>query len=285
LNAAREATVMAEIDLEAEYNNRQRVPEHPAIMARWAAASSELRHTLTADLDLAYGPGERHRYDLFHPSGGAHEAPLAVYIHGGYWQRGDRKDYSFVARELTARGLRVALPSYSLCPAVSVADIVSEMRLFIGVLWRRLQRRPVLVGHSAGGHLAAALLASEWGRTAGVPTDVVCRACAISGVFELEPLVPTSLNHALRLTPQVAHAASPRFGPAPSKGCTFVAAVGGAESAEFLRQSRDMAAVWSACGVESECLVVPDADHFTVVDELTRPGSAMLERIVAMAAG
>ncbi|MGH6814529.1 MAG: alpha/beta hydrolase [Hyphomicrobiaceae bacterium] len=272
------------MDLEAEYNNRQRVPEHPAILARWAAASSEAVRTLRADLDLAYGPGERHRYDLFHPHAEPRDAPLVVYIHGGYWQRGDRKDYSFVVRELVANGLRVALPSYSLCPTVTVAEIAAEMRLFLSVLWQRLQRRPVVVGHSAGGHLAAVLLAADRSAVPDVPADLVRAAYAISGVFELAPLLSTSINDALRLTPETAEAASPRFRPAPPRGRTFVAAVGGAESSEFLRQSRDLAAAWSAQGVETEYVVVPNADHFTVVDELTRPGSAILTGIVKMAA-
>ena len=191
---------MSDLDYEAQYNNRRRVPEHVDITARWAAASHDYRGKAGARLDLAYGPGERHRYDLFPAAAAA--APVLVYIHGGYWQRGDRRDFAFVARELNAAGLTVVLPSYSLCPAVGVMDIVGELATFLAALWQQERIHPLLVGHSAGGHLTAALLASDWSATNGVPRDLVRAGYAISGVFDLPPLVGTSLNEALRLTPR-----------------------------------------------------------------------------------
>lgn len=273
---------MPEIDYESEYNNRRRVPENPEIMARWANASARVRSSLASELDLSYGPGHRHRYDLFKPASVTAETPVIAYIHGGYWQRGDRADYSFVAEALVAKGAMVVLPSYTLCPEASVANIIDEMRQFLVALWQGLERRPVVVGHSAGGHLAAALLATDWTRH-GVPRDLVRAGYSISGVFELEPLIPTSLNEALRLTPQSAREASPALWPAPPADCTFVAAVGGAESREFLRQSLDISAAWSAAGVKAECVVVPNANHFTIVDELARPESAMVQRVLQLA--
>ena len=269
------------MDYEAEYNNRRRVPEHVEINARWQAASAAYRSTARADLDQPYGPGERHRYDLYFA--GDPKAPLVVYVHGGYWQRGDRKEYAFLARALNAAGLDVAVPSYSLCPAVSVMDIVGEIRLCLAVLWRKTGKHPLVVGHSAGGHLTAAMVASDWSKVVGVPPDLVRAGVAISGVFDLPPLIPTSLNEALRLDAQTARAASPLFWPPPPKGRTLVAAVGGAESAEFLRQSRDIVAAWRRAGLACEYLEVPGANHFTVVDELTRPGSALSGKVAALA--
>jgi arylformamidase len=121
---------MNAVNFEAEYNNRERVPEHVGIMQRWAAESAAVRGSLKVDLDLPYGPGPRHRYDLFHGANASagKSAPLVVYIHGGYWQRGEREANAFVARELVARGVAVALPSYTLCPDGSVRDIISEIR-------------------------------------------------------------------------------------------------------------------------------------------------------------
>jgi arylformamidase len=274
---------MAALDLEAEYNNQKRVPEYVDIRARWAKASEALRKDAKSDLDLAYGKGTRNKYDLFRAASGGTNAPLVVYIHGGYWQRGDRKDNSFVAKELIARGVAVALPSYSLCPAVGVSDIVDELRQFMKAVWDRTKQRPVVVGHSAGGHLAAAMLATDWSKVPGVPADLVKSAYALSGVFELAPLLPTSLNEALKLDPAKAHEASPLLWSPPPKDRTFVAAAGGDESLEFIRQSLELAAVWSKAGVKAECVVVPGANHFTIVEELTRPDSAMLARIVGMA--
>ena len=272
---------MPTLDLEAEYNNRQRVPEHPQINARWSAASVAYRQTAKADLDQPYGPKERHRYDLFRA--GDAKAPLAVYIHGGYWQRGDRKDYSFVAQALNAAGIDVALPSYSLCPAVSVMDIVAELRLCLAAIWQKTKKHPVVTGHSAGGHLTAAMVASDWSKVAGVPADLVRAGVAISGVFDLPPLIPTSINDLVRFDDQSARAASPLLWPPPPKGRALVAAVGGNESSEFLRQSRVIAETWARAGLKTECLVVPGTDHFTVVDELTKPTSALFASVATLA--
>jgi arylformamidase len=272
---------MPELDLEAEYNNRKRVPEHVDIAPRWQAASAAYRQSARADLDQPYGPGERHRYDLFRAGDAA--APLVVYIHGGYWQRGDRKDYSFVARELNAAGIDVALPSYTLCPAVSVPRIIDELRQCLVAVWRRTQKHPVVTGHSAGGHLTAAMVATDWSRVDAAPADLVRAGLAISGVFDLEPLVSTSINDLARMDQASARAASPLLWPPPPKGGTFVAAVGGDESSEFLRQSRVIADTWARAGLETECLVVPGTNHFTVVDELSRPSSELFSSLVRLA--
>jgi arylformamidase len=272
---------MSDLDFEAQYNNRARVPEHVEINARWLAASTAYRAAKPGRLDLAYGPGARQRYDFFPAHGDP--APLVVYIHGGYWQRGDRKEYAFLARELNAAGLCVALPSYSLCPAVSVMDIVGELRQFLAQLWQSTHVHPLVVGHSAGGHLTAAMLATDWSGTPGVPADLVRAGYAVSGVFDLPPLVGTSLNVALRLTAETAHAASPMFWPPPPKARVFAAAVGGLESEEFLRQSRTIAHTWRQAGVTAEDVMVANTNHFTIVEELARPTSPMFKSVVALA--
>jgi arylformamidase len=272
---------MTAIDYEAEYNNRRRVPEHVEIMERWQMLSAAYRLASAPQSDRAYGARERQRYDLFVAESGA--APLVVYIHGGYWQRGDRKDFSFVARELNANGITVAMPSYSLCPAASVMEIIDEIGLCLGVLWKKLRRHPLVIGHSAGGHLAAAMVANDWSRVAGVPADLVRAGYALSGVYDLVPLIGTSLNEALHLSNGTARASSPLLRPAPPKGRRFIAAVGGDESAEFLRQSQDIAQAWERAGVIAESVVVPGTNHFTILEELTRAGSPVLARIVALA--
>lgn len=273
---------MATLNLEAEYNNRQRVPEHPVIQQRWAKASEEACKSLACELDKSYGPHERHKFDLFRPRSGSTTAPLVVYVHGGYWQRGDRKGNAFVAKELVNRGLQVAIPSYRLCPEASIMDIVGDVRQALKAIWETTKQRPVVVGHSAGGHLAAAMLASDWSKIAGVPVDLVKSAYSISGVFELEPLIPTTLNEALKLDAAKARAAGPLFWPAPPKDRTLVAAAGGDESQEFIRQSLAITAAWSKAGVKAECVVVPGANHFTIVEELANPESAMFARIIGL---
>jgi arylformamidase len=179
------ATILTPDDFEVEYDNRRRFPEAAAIAARWGGVSAGYRNTARAELDISYGPGSRHRYDLFF--GGPVDAPLVVYIHGGYWQWGDRGIYSFVAEALNARGVNVALPSYSLCPPVSIKDIITELRVCLSVIWNKTRSHPLVVGHSAGGHLTSALLATDWRAFPGLPPDLVSAGVAISGIFDLQP--------------------------------------------------------------------------------------------------
>jgi arylformamidase len=269
------------MDYEAEYNPRLQVPGYRDIFARWQLASAAVRQSPRAVLDQPYGPGERQRYDGF-PAGDP-DAPLVVFIHGGYWQIGGREDVAFVARALNAAGLDVAIPSYSLCPSVSLLQIVDELRRFLAALWTASHKRPMLIGHSAGGHLTAAMLASRWGDVPGVPVDLVRVGCTLSGVFELAPLVSTTINAALRLTDETASAASPLLWPAPRPGCTLVAAVGSEETGEFHRQSRAMARAWAEAGLDAEYLSIAGANHYTILDALTDPDSALFGRVVALA--
>lgn len=268
------------IDAEAEYNNRIRIPEYVDFVARWRAVSAVERPAARASLDRPYGPGDRQRYDLFHA--GPPDAPLVVHLHGGYWQLGSRHDTAFVARAFTAAGIDLAIPSYSLCPAVSVLQIIDEIRGCLAALWAATGKHPIVIGHSAGGHLAAAMLATDWRRVPGAPADLVRAGCAISGVFDLAPLIATTMNAALRLDPELAARASPLYWPPPA-GRTLVTAVGAHETPEFHRQSRALTEAWARAGVATEILTVPGVHHFSIVDELTRPDSPLFRRVVALA--
>lgn len=269
-------------DFEAEYNNSRRVRDFPAIEARWDAASQAYRGRVDpATLDRPYGDGERERYDLY-PASQAH-APVVVYLHGGYWQSGDRTLYGWIAEALVQAGCRVAIPSYPLAPQASVLEIVDAVRRFLAALWTETQERPTLVGHSAGGQLVAAMLATDWARVDGVPADLVRAGVAISGVFDLVPLVPTSINQALGLTEEQAREASPRWWSPPPTGRELVAAVGGRESAEFRRQTRDMVAAWTAAGIHARSFEVPGANHFTVIEELAVYGSMLQVAVLGQA--
>ncbi|WP_270936354.1 alpha/beta hydrolase [Falsiroseomonas oryzae] len=267
------------MDLESEYNNRARVPEHPRHIAGWARDAAAWRDACPgAELGLAYGAGERERLDLFHPAA-AGEAPLALFIHGGYWKALDRSFASHCARGLNGRGVAVAVPSYALCPAVTIAEIVAQMQAACRFLWQRTGRRIMAAGHSAGGHLAAMLLATDWrGLDPGLPADLVHAALPVSGVFELEPLLATSVAEGLRLTPETARALSPRFLPAPGRPIQCL--VGGAESGEYLRQSRDMAAAWGG-----RFAALPGADHFTVIAPFADPASDVVTIAERLARG
>lgn len=272
---------MRTIDYEAQYNNSRRVPEFDQIADTWRARSEEYRSAAHAELDQPYGPGERNRYDLF--IGDGEGDATVLYIHGGYWQGGDRTLYAFLAKALNARGLNVVIPSYSLAPAASVLEIVDELRTCLAAVWSRTGMRPLIVGHSAGGHLTAAMLATDWSEVGGVPADLVRAGVAISGVFDLRPLLTTTINANVGLDPDSALAASPRYWLPPPGDRTLIAVVGGDESDEFRRQSRDMAEHWRSAGLRSQYMEVPGANHFTVVEELAGTGTALFERVVELA--
>ncbi len=268
----------AEVDYEVEYNNRARVPEHPALIAGWAkdAAAYRERHPPRS---ISYGPGARNTIDFFPAE---QKGPIVVFIHGGYWQALDGSFFSHLAGGLNAHGISVAVPSYDLCPDVAVDDIIQQMRAASREL-ARLGRPLVMSGHSAGGHLAACLLATDWtALDASLPKDLVIAAYSISGLFDLGPLVETSINDALRLDHAAARAASPLFWTAPAHG-SLDAVVGGNESAEYHRQSKSIVDVWSAAGLTTRFGVVPDANHFTAIAPLADSRSPMVLRLRELA--
>ncbi len=276
------------IDYEAEYNNRARVPEHPQIFAAWVRAAAAYRNAAVtarrAELGIRYGASARQTIDLFFPPEGD-AAPLALFIHGGYWRSLEPSSFSHLARGLNGRGVAVAVAGYDLCPQVGIADIVDQMRHACLYLWRRRGRPMLVFGHSAGGHLAACMLATDWKAAAPeISVDLVPAAYSISGLFDLAPLVGVTMNQDLRLDAEEARRVSPLFWPAPA-GRIFDAVVGALESAEFLRQSRIIAEAWGKAGVATRYEAVPQTNHFTVLDALTNAQSAMVSRLAMLAAG
>jgi arylformamidase len=273
------------IDYEGEYNNRARVPEHPQIFARWQHEAAAYRDGTKgeADLGVSYGSTPRQFFDLF-PATAGNSGALAMFIHGGYWRSLEPASFSHMARGLNARGVTVAVAGYDLCPKVTIADIIDEMRRACLTLWRRFGQRIMIYGHSAGGHLAACLLATDWkGLDRKAPADLVPAAYSISGVFDLTPLIGISMNQDLRLDEPEARKVSPLFWP-PPKDRVLDAVVGGAESSEFLRQSKIIAKAWGKDGTTTRLEAVPDTNHFTVIDALTDPQSAMVGRLVELCA-
>ncbi|QRM30998.1 alpha/beta hydrolase [Microvirga sp. VF16] len=267
----------AELDLEAEYNNRARVPEHPAHIAGWQRDSAAYREVARCELDLAYGAGERHRLDLFYPQNGDAGGPVVLFIHGGYWQALDKSTSSHLARGANERGLTVAIPSYTLAPAAKLADIISEIEAAANFVIQRTGRPLVVSGHSAGGHLTACLMAHP-----GALQRPVRAAMPISGLFDLPPLVPTSINKALGLNLNEAHRLSPLEWNPPTSG-RLIAVVGGAESSEFLRQSHAIVERWNQAGIATQYHEVTGAHHFDVIAGLANPSDPLVDMLMELA--
>ena len=259
----------------AAYNNGAAVANSARQLARWKALSASLRDERPGDMNLRYGSRPRNLIDLFPAE--RTDAPLLVFIHGGYWQRNSKDDFSCVAHGPLAHGLAVALVGYALAPEASLQSITAEVRAAIGVLRARddangLRRKLVVAGWSAGGHLAA--LASAW---PGVDATL-----AISGIFDLEPLRDTDIDDKLRLTEVEIQTLSPIRQLAPPLG-PVVIAYGTDELPELCRQSRDYQQACRAHGYGATLLPIPDADHFSILDALIEPTGALTTRIVALA--
>jgi arylformamidase len=272
---------MAAIDYEAEYNNRARVPDYEQIFARWAQEGELYRVDALkrdrAELGLSYGDTPRQSVDLFMPDAGE-SASIAMFIHGGWWRSLDPSQFSQMARGPNAHGVTVAVVGYDLCPNVGIGDIVEQMRRACIFLWLRFGRRLFVYGHSAGGHLAGAMVATDWvALYPKAPADLVPAGYA----FDLSPLVGITPNQDFRLTPETARALSPALWPL-APGRMFDAVVGGLESSEFLRQSKLIAQAWQSTG-KTRYEEIPGKNHFTVIDAFADPQSAMTARVVELA--
>ena len=257
---------MSHAERDAAYNNTAACPGGPAYVEALRAESLAFRAARPEHLDLAYGASQREAWDLFP---GAPGSDCLVFIHGGYWQRNDREGAAAVMAGALASGWSAALPGYTLAPEASLATIVGQIHAAFDWLARHgaahgITGRIVAAGWSAGGHLAAMALAHP----------AVTAAMPISGVFELGPVRDTYLNEKLSLTDEEVASLSPLRLPAPDKPMSL--AYGSAELPALAGDSRALHAHRAAQHRPGALLPVPHADHFTIIDELRRPGGTLL---------
>jgi arylformamidase len=263
---------------EREYNARAAIPDHAQIFARWAEAAAMTRRQHACILDLPYGESAAERLDVFPTR--REDAPLFVFIHGGYWRSLDKSDFSWLIPPFVAHGVAVALPNYGLAPATPIEDIVRQTLAALAWLYRRGgemgidRNRIVVAGHSAGAHLAAMMTAARWPQyAADLPAGLVKGALLVSGVFDLEPLVHAPfVNADLKLDVARAQRLSPVHLP-PATAAPVTLAVGAEESSEFKRQSAALAVRWSRNVARS--MEVAGCNHLTVCDALAAADSPL----------
>ena len=264
---------------EAGYNLRLRHPEFEDHFVVWEAESVRVREALACTLDVRYGAGPNMTADLFPaPAAGA---PIQVFIHGGYWRAMDKDVHSFPAEGFVAAGAAAVSLNYALAPAVTLDTIVEQCRTALEWIADNAGRlnggpdRIFVSGHSAGGHLTAMMLCTDWAAR-GCPADLVKGGTAISGIFDLAPIMETSINDDVRLDAEAAVRNSP-IHHLPEAGAPLIAAVGAAETPAFVAQNRAFAEAWRARGFEATVMEIEGLHHYNVVSEMGRPGSALTQ--------
>ena len=274
--------------LDAQYNNRARVPDHAHYFVQWARESQQARDGMSCVLDVPFMLPTRKpsmpaapTLDVFPAA--RPNSPVLLFIHGGWWRSLDKRDHSFIAPPFVAAGVTVVVPNYNLCPTVGIDTIAWQMAQALAWTHQHIAQhagdpqRIVVAGHSAGGHLAAMLLCCDGRKVApDLPAQMSASALSISGVFDMQPLRKTPFLKAdLNLTAATAHRVSPAFFPAPQG--TLTAVYGALESEEFARQSRLIQTRWGD-SVVPVCQAVPDTNHFSVLNELAHP-KALLHQL------
>ena len=265
------------------YNNRALVPDHAEHFALWAESSAQARASHKCQLNIAYGTGPNESLDIFPAS--RPNAPVLVFIHGGYWRSLSKSEHSFVAAPFLAANACVVIPNYPLCPSTTIPAIAQTLTRALQWVhshisdWGGDPSRITLVGHSAGGHLTAMLARCDWSAVdAKLPKDLVKSALAISGLYDLAPLQQAPiLQGDLRLDATQVLRASPVNFAAPKRGDgapKLHCVVGGDESDEFIRQNQLLQQRWGAKAVPS-AISIPGANHFSILDELVKTGSPL----------
>lgn len=271
--------------LDAQYNNRAHVPEHLEYYEAWGPMCADVLSEFDHHLDLKYGTSPREAIDLVLPPGpGPH--PVQLYIHGGYWMSRSKSDQTFLARPFVEAGAAFGLIEYNLIPDVRMNDIVAQCRAAVAWVHQHAAdynldpARIYVSGHSAGGHLTAMLSLTDWLAYPGLPADAMKGGCAISGIYELHPIQLSYMQDTLGFTDEDLAENSPiRVEDVPKTD--IIVAVGGAETDEFRRQSKDFTDDWNAKGGACTYLERLGCNHFTILSDLSDPESAMVKAMLA----
>jgi len=267
-------------ELDELYSHRHRVKGYDDYRLRWIAESEAARNSLDTVLDVAYGAGIAETYDVFQAGVGT---PIQVFIHGGYWYSQDKSIFESMAPAYVDRGATFVSINYPLTPTVTMTQLVESCRRCIAHIYRHAidwggdSERLFVSGHSAGGHLAALLLSTDWPSVdAALPEDIIKGALPISGLYDLEPIQQLTVNDTLGLTDEEVRTLSPILSIPPMAGAMTLA-VGTNEGPEFMRQQSDYAAAWQAGGLDCEAMVLDGQDHFSIVDDYAKAGGTVFE--------
>ncbi|MEQ8248735.1 MAG: alpha/beta hydrolase [Alphaproteobacteria bacterium] len=271
-------------ELDQLYSQRHRIDGYDGYLKRWPAESAAARASLDTVLDVRYGPNDAETYDVFRagPS-----APVQVFVHGGYWYSQDKTVFESMAPAFVARGATLVSINYPLAPSVTMTDIVESCRTCLAHIFKNARTwggdpsRLYVSGHSAGGHLAATLISTDWpGLDAALPDDMIKGAMPISGLYDLEPIRHLTMNETLGITEAEVQRLSPILA-IPAAAGSMIMGVGTNEGAEFSRQQADYVDAWRAGGLTCEALNLEGLNHFSIVDDYSAAGGTLFEAACA----
>ena len=270
--------------LDAQYNNRARVPEHVELYADFDIEGEAVLENFETRLDVSYGPSAEETLDVYLPENTKH-APINVLLHGGYWFSRHKNDFRFLAQGLTRAGAVLVVVNYALVPSVDLDELVRQCRAAVAWTYGNAEtfggdkERIYVSGWSAGGQLTAMMMATDWPAFAdGLAPDLLKGGTAISGIYDLEPIRLGFMQETLGLTPEQVARNSP-IGLTPATDAPLIVAVGGDESEEFRRQSETFAAAWGDKGVPCEMMVRPGINHFTILGEFADADSGLTRAV------
>jgi len=276
-------------DFEAQYNLRTGRPDYDVtVIPDWQTRSDAAKEAMTCQLDIRYGKGERQNLDVY--STGDTSAPTLVYFHGGYWQRGDKGIYGFLAQPFVAAGVNVVVVGYDLCPNVTLTRISEEAREAMAYIWRNAadigvsRDRILVMGHSAGGHITEMMMGTDWAALADdLPVDLIRVGIPISPLSLLEPVRLTQgLNAGIQMDAEEAERESPMLNHHPKTNAPQLVVVGGAETDEFHRQAQMYVDAFGNSERTVDLYVVPDVDHFDELNVLANTDSPFFQKVIAM---
>lgn len=274
----------SQAEIDAQYNAGAAVADSTERLRRHSEQSAEARARLRSVCGVPYGATLAETLDVFPAE--RPNAPVFVFIHGGYWRRFAARDYHLVALGLVPLGITTVVVDYALCPQVTIDEIVRQCRAAVAWTLRHIGEhggdpsRVAVGGHSAGGHLTAMCLETRWDAHYGLARDPLAAAVLVSGIYDIEPLRYSYLQPSIQLDDGIVRRNAPMFSVRP---CTTPALVtwGADESAEFHRQATGYHAAWRAAGNPGELLPQAGANHFSAVDGFTDPSSALCQWLAA----
>lgn len=263
--------------LDRQYNVRLGIPDFQDYFDRFAQQALTARSAHPHLADVPYGDDPLQTFDFFPAA--ANGQPLLLFIHGGYWRSLDKHQFSHLALPYLQAGINVALINYRMAPQVRMDAIAIDCATALMHLHARAGALGFdadaiwLMGHSAGGHLAALIAALGPAPVKGV--------CGISGIYDLEPIRLSYLNELLHLSPGDAIQASPLL-RLPPPGVKTLLCAGGLESDEFRRQRDTYAACLRQSEHEAAIAEAPGAHHLSIIDVAADAGSALTRAMLEM---